>query len=806
MRHSKWIGVLGVGGLVLATGLLGAPRPSWAAPSATVDTALAHPGQLVQRPWRTELAAALHALPEWGQTRTVGKTVRGKVIAGTVRLPATVEATGDLTILADVIELTAGSVRIRADGHDVNVFPVTAIRHSGTGAATAGVVTIDTSSGSTGSTGISGSPGADGIQGNDGTSASSSPNDCNNLNGGNGGAGGDAVAAGTGGAGGQGGDAGGISFPIPEGSQDSYVFIARGAQGGTGGPGGGGGNGGNGGTGGNGAYGYYECGGNGGSGGQGGKGGDSSSGDGGSGGSGGKGGDANINYPAGYDRSKVTMDLRGGDGGSGGSPGFAGVPGTGGSGGSGGDGAVNRGNDGSPGGGGIQRVGAVGSPGSPGGSGTATDSPIVTLGTDKPAYLVGESPTYTVTGAPNSPIFWTSTRNGAPTGEDHAFYGQFTNASGRATVTGGAWTDSDVGNWMKQVTISGVDGRVFFEVRMSGPWADWTALGGVLTERMGAVQSDAGITVYGRGTDNGLYVNDLNGSTWTGWRGLGGSLTSRPVPLGKYDVFARAADGSVLHGTFLPTLAPVWESLGGYIIGTPTVTTFRCPANGPPLQRCVMVLARGGDNALYVNRQRGPGDPTWTGWEYLGETLTGDPVAVNRLGQTVSVDVENQVQVFIRNGVGGLSTRLFNGTFWEGWQNLGGGIQGSPEAVAAVNYNMGVLPYTFVFIRGTDDALWVNRMENGVWTGWQSLGGVLRSDAVAVAPAFRNDTAVYASVRGTDDGFHIVSWTRAGGWAGWRAVAGSSAMAPGVVSRGNVPELLGVDKNNGRAYHRVVLG
>src|SRR6185436_8644366 len=54
---------------------------------------------------------------------------------------------------------------------------------------------------------------------------------------------------------------------------------------------------------------------------------------------------------------------------------------------------------------------------------------------------------------PNSPIYWSSTLNGVPTGENLAFYGHYTDYNGIWGATGGAWQSSHVGGWTKTAYI-----------------------------------------------------------------------------------------------------------------------------------------------------------------------------------------------------------------------------------------------------------------------------------------------------------------------------------------------------------------
>lgn len=67
MKPSRGIGVIAICGLVIVSGFFGAPAVSASPADIRVDTALANPQQMVQRPWRSELAGALRELPQWKQ-------------------------------------------------------------------------------------------------------------------------------------------------------------------------------------------------------------------------------------------------------------------------------------------------------------------------------------------------------------------------------------------------------------------------------------------------------------------------------------------------------------------------------------------------------------------------------------------------------------------------------------------------------------------------------------------------------------------------------------------------------------------
>ena len=79
----------------------------------------------------------------------------------------------------------------------------------------------------------------------------------------------------------------------------------------------------------------------------------------------------------------------------------------------------------------------------------------VDLSMDKTIYRVGEKPTYRITGAPaGAQIAWTSYKNGAATGEYQAFYQQYTDEQGNASIPAAQpWDASHVGAWRKDVVI-----------------------------------------------------------------------------------------------------------------------------------------------------------------------------------------------------------------------------------------------------------------------------------------------------------------------------------------------------------------
>src|SRR5262249_16976110 len=109
--------------------------------------------------WRGALRARLDGLRG---NATVGRVLSGQVLAGTVRVPATVELAGDTTIIArDLVFAGRTRLRVISHGHPLRLYPVDPLRVEGS------TITID-SSGNGGTTGATGWQGQNGFRGWDG--------------------------------------------------------------------------------------------------------------------------------------------------------------------------------------------------------------------------------------------------------------------------------------------------------------------------------------------------------------------------------------------------------------------------------------------------------------------------------------------------------------------------------------------------------------------------------------------------------------------------------------------------------------
>jgi hypothetical protein len=187
-----------------------------------------------------------------------------------------------------------------------------------------------------------------------------------------------------------------------------------------------------------------------------------------------------------------------------------------------------------------------------------------------------------------------------------------------------------------------------------------------------------GTALFGRGTDNALYV------AASPWKSLGGVLTSRPgATAGALSVPGGEAIDTVVRGTS----GAVWDREETLSIGGPLIL----PATLRP-------------------------------WRSLGgRTLAGSgPAAVNVGGTVYVLALGTDAAVWVN--------RSTDGAHWSGWHSLRGCASGD---VGAATPAPGV---GIVFVRGTDNAVWYNEFAGttrGVTRGWHSLGGSLTSGVSA---------------------------------------------------------------------------
>ncbi|MFF0097661.1 matrixin family metalloprotease, partial [Streptomyces canus] len=133
---------------------------------------------------------------------------------------------------------------------------------------------------------------------------------------------------------------------------------------------------------------------------------------------------------------------------------------------------------------------------------------------------------------------------------------------------------------------------------------------------------------------------------------------------------------------------------------------------------------------------------------------------------------------------------------WSGWQSLGGVI------TSDIATNRNADGRMELFVRGTDGAVyhkWQVAPNNG-WSGWESLGGVITSN---IATGMNADGRMEFFVRGTDGAvYHKWQVAPSNGWSGWESLGGviTSDIATSRNADGRME--LFVRGTDGAVYHK----
>lgn len=236
----------------------------------------------------------------------------------------------------------------------------------------------------------------------------------------------------------------------------------------------------------------------------------------------------------------------------------------------------------------------------------------------------------------------------------------------------------------------------------------------------------------------------------SGLESLGGVLTSAPAVCSwgpsRLDVFARGADGGLMHNWFDGSWND-WERLGSEVIaGDPCAVSW-----GPGR---IDVLVRGTDGGLYHKSF----DGEWSGYRQLSLVPFEGSPAVCSWGP-------GRLDVFVRGADGGLRHMRFDGS-WHPFEPLGGTLTSDPAAVAWGPGRIDVLARTPA---GSLGHIW---HENNVWSAWEDLGGELETRP-AICSAGVGSLDIFCV--GSQGRVHARSYQNQwGAWAGMEIQVASS--------------------------------
>jgi hypothetical protein len=249
---------------------------------------------------------------------------------------------------------------------------------------------------------------------------------------------------------------------------------------------------------------------------------------------------------------------------------------------------------------------------------------------------------------------------------------------------------------------------------------------------------------------------------------------------GPWYIFAVNTSGTLWYTPY--GNSSTWNSLGGVCTASPAAVSW-----GNTLRFDVFV--RGSDGALW-HIYSNDGGSTWSNWESLGGQLAPGT------GPAVASWSQGRLDVFVQGTDNQLWHKWWNSAGWSGWESLGGKLTASPAAT----WDMAVTPANniYVFVRGSDGAVWQKYYQNG-WSSWKSLGGQV---APNTGPAVSQVLNLF--VQGTDHQLWLNSGPRVA--PAWRTLSTTppealSTSSPGAVLLPNDHTLVCVSSTSGNVWY-----
>ena len=243
----------------------------------------------------------------------------------------------------------------------------------------------------------------------------------------------------------------------------------------------------------------------------------------------------------------------------------------------------------------------------------------------------------------------------------------------------------------------------------SNSWSGFTTLGGnIIGNPAVGKNSDGRLEVFVIGTNHGLWhifeTAPSSSNSWSGYGSLGGNIISNPAvgknSDGRLEVFVIGTDHALYHiFETAPSSSNSWSAfifLGGYVISDPAVARN---SDGR-----LQVFVIGSDHAVYSISQVAASSSSWSGYGYLGGTITGNT------NPAAALNSDGQLQVFV---VGPANAILYKfqitpgSSSWTDYVSLGGAVISNP--VLATNSDSRLE----VFIIESDHALYHNSQLSG---------------------------------------------------------------------------------------------
>jgi hypothetical protein len=331
---------------------------------------------------------------------------------------------------------------------------------------------------------------------------------------------------------------------------------------------------------------------------------------------------------------------------------------------------------------------------------------------------------------------------------------------------------------------------------LGGSHAGSSALSPLQHSPINAVFAQSGLHIWALGANGKLGHMKLDSNSWfssSSWQVENGSFSnvasplSRQGPHSKFEVFAPAADGNVLHqveqdGWFSNSH---WDSIGRTVIGP--ITVCQIPNR-------IDLVSYGPDRqAVHKALEHDRWLPSKDSWEPLGGT-TASPHEVVSWGpghlDITGLGPDKQIWHKWREGTGW-------GPSQTDWECLGGQ---SDFGCAAVTWGPKRVDLVVV---GTDHQMWHKCFNEIHWEpgvrDWNAIGGNFISRPAIVSRAF-GQFDIFCL--GSDYQVHCKSWSN-NQWqpsTGWMPLGGSFVSAPRAVASGEQLHVFAIGRDE-QIYH-----
>jgi hypothetical protein len=269
-----------------------------------------------------------------------------------------------------------------------------------------------------------------------------------------------------------------------------------------------------------------------------------------------------------------------------------------------------------------------------------------------------------------------------------------------------------------------------------------------------ARNSNGGLEVFARGSDNALWHKWQTAEGWSDWHSLGGNLRGGPTVAvhagGGLEVFSVASDGALWHIWQEAGGWSQWHSLGGRLIGSPTVAVNH--------DKRLEVFAQSPDHKLWHIWQL-PSYRQWSDWTPMNVAVVGNP-AVGR------DTAESGLRLFVRGPDRTVQySHQVSPSVSERWSSFTRLTGPATTDVSVAISQDGRMELFFADDAGAMRHVWQLRLATHEWSSPGNFGGILGERPAAIK---NRDGRLEIFHIGRDGRVHNAWQTRPNnGFSGW---------------------------------------